>query len=162
MLAAISAGTHDFSPGACDRLEGYVSSELVGQELAVHQAADAICDHIAQAEPQKPLVLSAHGPPGVGKSLLHLLLARALYSKHPADLLKCPGTHCLGYKASFLSPEISATFPAPRKITLKTLTYSQVTFKNCNAMLLHYQDAFLESMSISIYLQGSASAMPCS
>lgn len=94
------AGSHDFSSGACDRLEGYLSSELVGQELAVHQACDAICDHLAIEEPQKPLVLSAHGPPGVGKSMMHLLLARALYSRHPDDQLKCPGKHCLGYKAS--------------------------------------------------------------
>ena len=70
----------------------------MGQELAVQQACDAICDHLAEEEPQKPLVLSAHGPPGVGKTMMHLLLARALYSKKPSAHLQCPGSQCLGYK----------------------------------------------------------------
>jgi len=92
------AGVHDFASGACERVEPYLFSELVGQDLAVQQACDAICDHLAKREPQKPLVLSAHGPPGVGKTMMHLLLARALYSKKPSDELRCPGTQCLGYK----------------------------------------------------------------
>jgi DNA replication protein DnaC len=79
-------------------VDPYLFSELVGQDLAVQQACDAICDYLAKKEPQKPLVLSAHGPPGVGKTFMHLLLARALCSKKPSEDLECPGKHCLGYK----------------------------------------------------------------
>ena len=92
------SGVHDFAPGACERLEAYLLSEIVGQDLAIYQACDAICDHLKAEEPQKPLVLSVHGPPGVGKSMMHLLMARALYNKRPSDDLNCPGSACLGYK----------------------------------------------------------------
>jgi DNA polymerase III delta prime subunit len=70
----------------------------VGQELAVRQLSDAVCDYLAQPQAIRPLILSAHGPPGVGKSLSHLLLARALYKKQPSDKMKCPGSDCPGYK----------------------------------------------------------------
>ena len=88
-------------PGVCERLEPYLASQLVGQELALRQLADAVCDHAAgkQTPAQKPLVLSVHGPPGVGKSLAHLLLARALYNPDPAAAgLQCPGPDCPGYR----------------------------------------------------------------
>ena len=100
----LRAGGHDFAPGACDRIESHLLSEIVGQELAVHQVSDAICDHLADESPQKPLVFSTHGPPGVGKSMLHLLLARALYSKTPAKEQYCPGSACLGYKVPYPVP----------------------------------------------------------
>jgi len=48
------AGNHDFAPGACDRVEPYLFSEMVGQELAVQQACDAICDHLAQQVGMRP------------------------------------------------------------------------------------------------------------
>lgn len=70
----------------------------MGQELALRQATDAICDHLAQPEPIRPLVLSVHGPPGVGKSLSHLMAARALYNRHIHPDLRCPGYDCAGYK----------------------------------------------------------------
>ena len=65
----------------------------MGQELALHQISDAVCDHLAAKERQRPLVLSLHGPPGVGKSMVHQLAAQALYNRriHP-DL------DCAGYK----------------------------------------------------------------
>lgn len=75
---------------------------MVGQELALRQAADAICDHLARSEPTRPLVLSVHGPPGVGKSLFHLLAARALYNRHIHEDLRCPGFDCAGYKVNWM------------------------------------------------------------
>lgn len=93
------SGNVNFAPGACERLDPYLSARLVGQDLALRQAADAICDHLAQPEPQRPLVLSLHGPPGVGKSMFHGLAATALYNKQPAPGLRCPGLDCAGYKA---------------------------------------------------------------
>jgi pantothenate kinase-related protein Tda10 len=96
--AAAAAGNVNFAPGACERLEPYLSSKLVGQELALRQITDAICDHLALDEPQRPLVLSLHGPPGVGKSMFHRLAAQALYNRRIHDALRCPGLDCAGYK----------------------------------------------------------------
>jgi len=104
------AGPRDFAPGACERVEPYLLGQLVGQDLAVRQLCDAVCDHVAAERPGRPLVLSVHGPPGVGKSLLHLLLARALYSAQPSAELRCPGPDCAGYKAR----RGCAACPAPR------------------------------------------------
>ena len=94
-----SAGHVDFAPGACERLEPYITSRVVGQELAVRQLADAVCDHLALPDRHRPLVLSLHGPPGVGKSMSHHLLAEALYNAQPRRGLACPGADCAGYKA---------------------------------------------------------------
>lgn len=66
----------NYAPGACERFEPYLASKIVGQELALRQIADAVCDQLAQAEPPRPLVLSLHGPPGVGKSMFHQLAAQ--------------------------------------------------------------------------------------
>lgn len=88
-----------FAPGACSSLERFLQSEVVGQQLAIHQMSDAICDHLLKTQPEKPLVLSVHGPPGVGKSLSHRLLAQAMYDA-PGDDMVCPGPHCPGYKVA--------------------------------------------------------------
>jgi hypothetical protein len=112
-------GPTRFPPGACDRLEAHLAAHLVGQGLAVRQLVDAMCDHVASLEARdggagataagpsipKPLVLSAHGPPGVGKTLAHALTAAALYAPpgtHPADpAWACPGRACPGYRVFF-------------------------------------------------------------
>ena len=97
----LPAGGGEVLPDACSRLEPFMASQIVGQDLAVSQASDAICDHLGRACPDKPLVLSAHGPPGVGKSLMHLMAARALHCRQPgAPGLPCPGTSCPGYRVS--------------------------------------------------------------
>lgn len=98
------AGPADFAPGVCERVEPYLLQHLVGQDLAVRQLCDAVCDHVGAERPVRPLVLSVHGPPGVGKSLLHLLLARSLYSARPSADQRCPGPDCGGYKACTLCP----------------------------------------------------------
>ncbi|PRW45202.1 ATPase of the AAA+ superfamily (ISS) [Chlorella sorokiniana] len=70
--------------------------------MALRQISDAICDHLAQPEPARPLVLSLHGPPGVGKSMFHLLAAHALYNRQPdRPGLRCPGLDCAGYKVLY-------------------------------------------------------------
>jgi len=96
-----SAGTSHFVSNACDHLDPYLTSRIVGQDLALRQISDAVCDHLAQPNPRKPLVLSIHGPPGVGKSLLHQEAARALYNTNPNPDLRCPGPDCGGYKVLF-------------------------------------------------------------
>lgn len=94
----VPAGNLSFAPGACERLEPFLASRIVGQELALSQIGDAICDHLAAPEPPRPLVLSLHGPPGVGKSMFHQLAAQALYNRHIRGDLRCPGLDCAGYK----------------------------------------------------------------
>eukprot|EP00241_Pyramimonas_parkeae_P006772 CAMPEP_0114226676 /NCGR_PEP_ID=MMETSP0058-20121206/1364_1 /TAXON_ID=36894 /ORGANISM="Pyramimonas parkeae, CCMP726" /LENGTH=323 /DNA_ID=CAMNT_0001337427 /DNA_START=271 /DNA_END=1242 /DNA_ORIENTATION=- len=61
---------------------------------------DAICDHLTEERPEHPLVLSLHGPPGVGKSLYHRMLAESLYNL--SDSTKaCPGPGCPSYYVLF-------------------------------------------------------------
>lgn len=97
-------GNINYAPGACERLEPFLSSRILGQDMALRQISDAICDHLAQPEPARPLVLSLHGPPGVGKSMFHLLAAHALYNRQPdRPGLRCPGLDCAGYKVGRLA-----------------------------------------------------------
>jgi hypothetical protein len=77
-----------FCPDACDAMRRYVPTALVGQDFALQQLTDAVCDHLAEASPTRPLVLSLHGPPGVGKTLFHRLLAQAGYNATDAALVR--------------------------------------------------------------------------
>lgn len=89
-----------FCPDACDRFGTHVARHIVGQvrptfrnsvarsikglafvqELALLQLRDVVCDHLSHERPRKPLVVSIHGPPGVGKTYFHKLLAEAVYN----------------------------------------------------------------------------------
>ena len=94
-----------FAADACERLQA-VGERVVGQELALGQAAHAICDHLLDPAPERPLVLAAHGPPGVGKSFFHRVAAGALYGVE-AEVAgggggwSCPGAGCPGYTVLF-------------------------------------------------------------
>ena len=69
-----------FSTDACESVRLAFAQRIVGQEFATRQIADAVCDHLHRAgADRKPLILSVHGPPGVGKSFLHGVLADALF-----------------------------------------------------------------------------------
>lgn len=91
-------GTVYFANNACHNIETVLPQQIVGQDLALTQLTESVCQHIAQKQPKKPLVISVHGPPGVGKTYTHWWLARALYNQQPALDLDCPGIHCRGYK----------------------------------------------------------------
>lgn len=67
-------------PDACRRLRSHLAHHLHGQATATDLLADAICDHVENPRPGKPLVASLHGSPGVGKSYFHQLLAQSLYN----------------------------------------------------------------------------------
>jgi hypothetical protein len=107
LLLSLVGGPAHFSPNACASVSAALPYAIVGQPAALAAIADAVCDHLAETAAAavaggganskrggaggagggggtKPLVLSAHGPPGVGKSAAHAVLAAALYS--PADL----------------------------------------------------------------------------
>lgn len=107
LLLSLVGGPAHFSPNACASVSAALPYAIVGQPAALAAIADAVCDHLAETVAAavaggganskrggaggagggggtKPLVLSAHGPPGVGKSAAHAVLAAALYS--PADL----------------------------------------------------------------------------
>ena len=76
--------------GACERVRAHLAANLHGQDTAVNLLVDALCDHVASPRPNKPLVASLHGSPGIGKSYFHQLLAQALYNatgdgSHPAE-----------------------------------------------------------------------------
>jgi len=70
---------------ACARLRAHLHGHLHGQAVATDLLADAICDHLENPHPSKPLVLAVHGPPGVGKSYFHQLLAQAVYGAAVED-----------------------------------------------------------------------------
>lgn len=53
---------------------------MPAQELALGQLRELVCDHLNNPRPRKPLVVSIHGPPGVGKTYFHKLLAETLYN----------------------------------------------------------------------------------
>ena len=94
-----------FAADACERLQA-VGERVVGQELALGQAAHAICDHLQDPAPERPLVLAAHGPPGVGKSFFHRVAAGALYGVETEAAggrggWSCPGAGCPGYVVLF-------------------------------------------------------------
>ena len=74
---------------------------MVGQDLATRQLVDAICTHLSQPHPLRPLIISVHGPPGVGKTYTHTLLARALYNTDPQSATQCPGQDCRGAKVIY-------------------------------------------------------------
>lgn len=55
------SGHHRFAPGACERLEPFLSERIVGQDLAIRQFSDAVCDLLRRegaAAPGKPLIMS--------------------------------------------------------------------------------------------------------
>lgn len=110
IVASMMQGHHRFAPGVCDRLEPFLTEHVVGQELALRQFSDAVCDLVRRQEagPGKPLIMSAHGPPGVGKSLTHWLAARALYNADPLADSRCPGHACTGYKVLYGMDYVSA------------------------------------------------------
>jgi len=83
------APSTEFCPDACSRLAtalvgvdgvGVGSSGVVGQELALQAIVDAVCEHIdLGGRAERPLVLSFHGPVGVGKSHTQKAVADALF-----------------------------------------------------------------------------------
>ena len=99
------------TPGACSRLETHLRHELVGQGPAVEAATDAICAHLADKDPPHPLLISIHGPPGVGKTLFHKLLAESLYNLTDG-LHTCPGSHCPAYKVRQFIPAHNPPWPS--------------------------------------------------
>ena len=94
------AGGSTFHPHACRNVEVTLQQHVVGQPTAVEQLTEAVCHHLSRPHSTKPLVISSHGPPGVGKTYSHLLLAHALYNVNVnhTTATRGPGAHCSGYK----------------------------------------------------------------
>jgi len=85
--------------GACDRASSLLPESLVGQREPARVISDAVCDHwSAVPAPERPLAIAVHGPPGVGKSFAHRLLARAAFNASSAS---CPGPGCRAYRSLF-------------------------------------------------------------
>lgn len=76
----------------------------MGQDASLLALTDAVCDHLTrqrEGTPSKPLVVSIHGPPGVGKTYFHQLAGHALYNGNVPRKKHCPGRDCPGYKVLF-------------------------------------------------------------
>jgi len=99
-LLLLAPDPRGFDENSCDRLKEGLTREVFGQTLATNQFVNAVCDHLWEERPLKPLVLSIHGPPGVGKSFSHFVAARALYNATSSSS-ECPGLNCEGYKVVY-------------------------------------------------------------
>lgn len=124
LYSFFSSDTSRFVPGACSRIDTYLSSHIVGQKLAIDQLVDAICTHIEHPHgSRKPLIISVHGPVGVGKTYSHTLLAKALYNSDPDSAVSCPGVDCLGskviYGLDFMEEERDAQLATVRSAILQ-------------------------------------------
>ncbi|CAH1272696.1 TOR1A [Branchiostoma lanceolatum] len=61
-------------------LDNIINKKLHGQPFARKVVVDAITKHAKSSNPHKALVLSLHGPRGVGKNYLSTMIAQALYA----------------------------------------------------------------------------------
>jgi len=100
-LAGAGARAVPYAPHACSLVRSGLAENVLGQEAAVRDISSAVCDHLRQIDPRGPLVLSLHGPPGVGKSLTHRTLALSLWGVPPSSRQDCPGKACPGYYPVF-------------------------------------------------------------
>jgi ATP-dependent Clp protease ATP-binding subunit ClpA len=124
-LLLLSPQPTGFDADSCKRLRLSLEKEVFGQGFASTQFTSAICDHLwdtSEERPLKPLVLSIHGPPGVGKSFTHFVAAHALYNvtstltsynnntkdhkkktkkAQHTGTLTCPGPACPGYRVVY-------------------------------------------------------------
>ena len=105
-------GGHGFhTRDLCARARNETARSVLGQSAALALALDATCDHVEGSMGDgrgKPLVLATHGSPGVGKSMFHSALARAVYDVGASEegdrvggRAGCPGSGCRGYKVIF-------------------------------------------------------------
>lgn len=99
--SAVGHAAKPFSSDACDFARRGLAENILAQPTAVELLSTAVCDHIKSRVPRKPLVVSAHGPPGVGKSLTHRTLALTLWNVAMEDMAHCPGSACPGYFTIF-------------------------------------------------------------
>ncbi len=60
-------------------LEKDLRKYLFGQHIAVDTALKAVSWFMKDPDPPKPLVLSFHGPTGVGKNYITRIIARNIY-----------------------------------------------------------------------------------
>ncbi|XP_019643148.1 PREDICTED: torsin-1A-like [Branchiostoma belcheri] len=60
-------------------LERIVSRRLHGQPLVLNLVTSSLRDHLSSHAPYKALLLSFHGPPGVGKNYISGMIAGALF-----------------------------------------------------------------------------------
>ncbi|XP_036070483.1 torsin-1B isoform X2 [Oryzias melastigma] len=63
------------------RLKTDLDNKLFGQHLASRIILRAVVEFMSNNNPEKPLVLSLHGPPGTGKNLVSQLIAKNIYTE---------------------------------------------------------------------------------
>jgi ATP-dependent Clp protease ATP-binding subunit ClpA len=90
--------SHFINKSSCRTLWNVIREEIIGQDFALDLMVSCICDYLDDTSLKKPLVISTHGPVGVGKTLTHRSLARFLYEVPREDWSACPGYKCPAYK----------------------------------------------------------------
>lgn len=91
-----------------ERAEAALRERVIGQPQAIELILDTLRVHHASKRREKPLVISLHGPTGVGKSLTHEVLARALYAR--SDARDRPiGVLVIG-SVNYRSPELTLEY----------------------------------------------------
>ena len=135
-----------FCPDACDGMRSYVPNELVGQGFALQQLTDAVCDHMAEDSPARPLVLSLHGPPGVGKTLFHRLLAQAVYNATDAATVRArfytDGSRLDGPSGLLARNGWAFVTQSPNIVRCEpTIRRSQHTITTSSHIITHHRDA---------------------
>lgn len=58
-----------------------LKNNLYGQHIAAEVVLNAITSHVTKSKSKSPLVMSFHGPNGVGKSYVSRMIAKALYKQ---------------------------------------------------------------------------------
>ncbi|XP_051947802.1 torsin-1A-like [Xyrauchen texanus] len=71
----------DLRPFDYTDLEKDLRESLYGQHIALEAILKAVSLFMRDPEPSKPLVLSFHGPTGVGKSFVSKIIARNIFKK---------------------------------------------------------------------------------
>ena len=162
-----------FDGDSCARLQNKLDKEVFGQQAAALQFSSAVCDHLWDQEPLKPLVLSIHGPPGVGKSYSHFVAARALYnatSKAETNLLfdyknknkvkppECPGLNCPGYKVVYGLDYTLAEGEAQSQALINRLTEHLTRYKESVVVIEEYDKLDCRSRGVlkQIFDKGEA------
>merc|ERR1712072_497100 len=90
--------SHFIKKSFCRTLWSEIREEIIGQDFALDLMVTCICDYLDDTFLKKPLVISTHGPVGVGKTLTHRSLARFLYEVPRENWNACPGYECPAYK----------------------------------------------------------------
>ena len=107
-----------------------LDSQVYGQHIATQTVFNAISSHWSNDDPSKALVLSFHGPPGVGKTHLSNLIVKNMY--------------CSGLKSPFAHRFYAGyVFDDPNKISLykdQLQNWIQTNVSRCERSIFIFEE----------------------